>query len=75
MSTDLDELLSLMCDAPDTQIDRGIVAEIKQLIGKPDIADDLKSILDRCASGSLASDFGMMTLDAAWQIANKPPGD
>lgn len=71
--TDLDEILSMLAEAPDSQIDKTITPRIKELVGQqPDIvAVKLKAILDDCAYASLASDFSMMAMDAVWQKAQE----
>lgn len=70
---DLDNILSNMCDAPDSQIDAMIVVKLKDLIGSPPqtVADGLKLILDECAHASLASDFVMVALDTIMTEAYK----
>ena len=70
---ELDDLLKVLCQAPYSQIDSTIIDRIEALIGKsPDVvATEMKSILDDSAYASLASDFGMVAMDAAWKLALK----
>lgn len=72
---ELDGLLEVLAEAPDSQIDSTITPRFTALIGKPreEVATELKKILDECAAGSLASDFSMFIMDAAWNEAKGTP--
>lgn len=65
----IDKLLQTLSEAPETQIDAQITKRIKGLVGGNDelVQAELKTILDDCAFGALASDFAMNVLDGAWR--------
>lgn len=65
----IDKLLQTLSEAPDGHIDVRIAARIKGLVGGNDelVRAELKTILDDCAHGALASDFAMNVLDGAWR--------
>jgi hypothetical protein len=69
----IDEFLELLAAAPDTQIDGTVTIQLSELVGQPYevIARQLKQILDDCAYAALASDFSMMAMDKAWQMAKE----
>lgn len=72
-SVHLDELLRRLAECPPdptghAQIDETITPRLAALIGKsaPETAVELKKILDDCAYYALASDFGMVVMNATW---------
>ena len=60
-----DELLTVLKDAPDSQIDKSICLKLEKLIGASDEAfkPAIHEILDNCAHGALASDQMMVVMD------------
>ena len=65
----MSDILREIAKAPATQLDPEMAKEVKALIGKPDaeVKVGLHQILDKCAHGSLASDFTMLILDGEWK--------
>lgn len=61
---EIEELLTLMADAPDSQMDKSITERLRNLKGKPipEIKTEVMHIMDDCVYGALASDFGMHAL-------------
>lgn len=65
-------LLGALLDAPDTQLDRTIVEDIRELLTHDVIfPSNIQVLLDRCAFSSLASSFGMMALKTAKDMIEK----
>jgi hypothetical protein len=72
----IDELCHTLSLAPPghhAQIDESITPKFKELIGKStsDQVTGLKSILDDCAHGALASGFAMVAMDTTWKMAQE----
>jgi len=65
------KILDLLADAPPgphAQIDETICVKLRAMANADEVfAADLKQILDECAFASLASDFGMMAMDAVYR--------
>ena len=70
---EIDSLLMLLGEAPDTQLEESMAHRCQDLVGQPaiNIAIQMKKILDECAHASLASDFTMMTMDHVWTLAKR----
>lgn len=68
---EVDGFIQVLCEAPDSQIDKTQVEKLQGLIGKPpkEQVIVLKSILDDCANYSLASGFCMVSIDICWKMA------
>ena len=60
----IDKLLEIISEAPERQIDKCITERVKKLIGGNDelVSIELKTILDDCVAGALATDFAMNIL-------------
>lgn len=76
MSKRVDEMLKKLASCPPgprAQIDDQITPKLLDLVGLPDAeqAVGLKTILDTCAYGALATDFGMMVMDSVWKMAKE----
>jgi len=69
----LNGLLELLANAPDSQICKTVTPSIKELIGKPvdEIEKGIKAALDKCARGSLATDFSMFSMGCAWDMSKQ----
>ena len=65
------DIFNLLADAPpgpNAQIDEIICTKLRELANADEVfAEDLKQILDECAFASLASDFGMIAMDAVYR--------
>lgn len=63
--TRLDELLTMLTMAPETQIDSTITERIKPLVGQTEeeVKAEMKVILDDCVAYSLCSDFSVIVMD------------
>ena len=61
MSERLDELLTAVVNAPDTQIDASITKRVEPLIGQDAkvVAEAMKELLNDCVYASLASGFAI----------------
>jgi hypothetical protein len=62
-------LISMLSEAPDSQLDGKMRAKLKDLVGKTDkeVADGILYVLDHSARGALASDFVMQVLHLEWK--------
>lgn len=74
--TRVDEMLMILANCPRgdrPQIDDAIVERLFELRGKPSRhqAFGIKSILDDCVFGSLASDFAVSVMNAVWEMAKE----
>jgi len=61
---EVDEMLEMISEAPDSQIDKTITDKMKKLIGKPisEIKISIMYCIDMCVYGSLSSDFALQAL-------------
>lgn len=77
MSEQLDELISLLAEAPNNEIDGKITKKIEKLVGKTseEVAEALKEILNECAKYSLASELAMMAMDVTLGVVKKMAED
>jgi hypothetical protein len=66
----IEEMLSLLSKAPDTQIDKVITSRLKGLIGKPipEIKTGVMQSIDDCVYGSLSSGFGLQSLHILHEV-------
>ena len=69
----LDEILTVLCEAPDGQIAESEIASIQALIGKEPgvVVKGLESVLDTCCYAGLASDFAMKAIEYAMWLAER----
>lgn len=60
----IEEMLTLLSTAPDSQIDKKITKRLKELIGKPipEIKTEVMHIIDDCVYGSLCSELSLRSL-------------
>lgn len=66
----IDDLLKLLGEAPDSQLDKTVADEMKNLIGKPAAEQKIGVMraIDNCVRYSLASTFTMMVLNDIFYV-------
>jgi len=66
----LDEMLTILSSAPDSQIDKSVTKRLKSLVGKsiPEIKTEVMHCIDDCVNGSLASGFALNGLHLLFEI-------
>jgi hypothetical protein len=66
----IEETLTLLSSAPDSQIDSEITGRLKNLIGKPisEIKTGVMHAIDDCVFGSLSSGFALQALHILHEV-------
>jgi len=66
----IEQMLTLLSTAPDSQIDKIITTRLKDLIGKPipEIKTGIMHAIDDCVFGSLSSGFALQALHILHEV-------
>lgn len=74
---EIEEIIDVICKAPDSQIDKDIVVELKELKGLPwnEMAEKLDDIIGRCVYASLVSGFALTALNVLHKQVKEIDGE
>lgn len=66
----VEQMLTLLSQAPDSQLDQKITKELKELIGKPaeEIKTGVRKAIDLCVYGGLSSGFALQALNILYTM-------
>lgn len=66
----IDEMLTILSQAPDGQLDKIVTDKLKSLIGKPksEVKTGVMHAIDMCVNGGLSSGFALQSLNILHEV-------